>query len=1009
MKKIIILYFVAIITCLLQAQETFTYSNSDKDYFDGKELFVQQKYAASMISFEKFREEQKNSDPDRLQQAEYYIAYCAYELGKDNAAYLLETYLKKYPYTQFESPTCLLLGNLAFRDKKYNAALAWYERANEKRLSKTESADLLFYRGCTYIETEDYNKAKTTFKTLMGQDTRYNNSAIYYYSFAEYSLKNYDAALDGFLKIEPQPEYADFVPYYIVQIYYQQKKYDELMPYAERILQKNPTSPNNAEIYRILGECAYRKQDYAKTIEYITAYEKIAPKVLRNDMYILGISYYKTNDFSKAANYLAKVTTTQDALAQNAYLHLGNSYVELNKKDNARMAFETASKMDFDKEVKEEAAYNYILSTFETTAPFGEAIKAFEAFLTDYPNSKYKDDVYENLVTVYMTTKNYQAASESLDKIKNLSPAMKDVKAYILFQLGTEEFVREDYPKAIAYFDNSLTMMTPNFKSAQVYYWRGESHYRMANYVLARKDYEDFFTKKGANEFNNYNLANYNVAYTYFQEKKYQESAPFFQKYIDGEEDKTRYSYGDALNRMGDCYFISRNLINAEKYYTQSMNLKGKNGDYAAFQQAIVLGLQKNYNGKINGLQNLLKDYPTSDYEDDAYYEMARAYVLLENEKNAIGSYSLLIRSFPHSPLAQKAALEIGMLHYNTGKYDEAIDAYKRVVFSYPNSAEARTALESLESIYVEQNKVADYFDYTKTLANGIVMISPTKEDSLTYLAAENLYMKSRIEEATTAFERYISEHCPGGISCMHANFYLADCYYVSNKTNEAIQQYRILSEMEGNPYMEPVLVRLAQLSYDNKDYELSLKAFQKLQLMAQEPENITAAKIGILRSSYLLNDAQSIISIATEILKNKDVDVDLERESRYYLAKAYIQIGEREKALDDLQILAKDLRTVAGAEAKYQIADYYFTVGDDKKAEVEISDFIAFGTPHQYWMARAFVLLADIYIKRGDDFQAKQYLLSLQENYPSKDSIQDLIEERLDGISSREKAKIQE
>jgi len=52
-------------------------------------------------------------------------------------------------------------------------------------------------------------------------------------------------------------------------------------------------------------------------------------------------------------------------------------------------------------------------------------------------------------------------------------------------------------------------------------------------------------------------------------------------------------------------------------------------------------------------------------------------------------------------------------------------------------------------------------------------------------------------------------------------------------------------------------------------------------------------------------------------------------------------------------------------------------------------------------------VLLADIYVKKGDDFQAKQYLLSLRKNYLNHDEIENLIEERLQAIAKREKQKI--
>ena len=69
--------------------------------------------------------------------------------------------------------------------------------------------------------------------------------------------------------------------------------------------------------------------------------------------------------------------------------------------------------------------------------------------------------------------------------------------------------------------------------------------------------------------------------------------------------------------------------------------------------------------------------------------------------------------------------------------------------------------------------------------------------------------------------------------------------------------------------------------------------------------------------------------------------------------------------------------------------------------------DFAKKNTPHQFWLARSFVLLADVYIKQNNDFQAKQYLISLQKNYKVADEIQPMITDRLTAISLREKQTI--
>ena len=95
------------------------------------------------------------------------------------------------------------------------------------------------------------------------------------------------------------------------------------------------------------------------------------------------------------------------------------------------------------------------------------------------------------------------------------------------------------------------------------------------------------------------------------------------------------------------------------------------------------------------------------------------------------------------------------------------------------------------------------------------------------------------------------------------------------------------------------------------------------------------------------------------------------------------------------------------GAESKYRVAEYYFFMNDLKKSEKEIFEFIDKNTPHQYWLAKSFILLSDIYVEDNREFEAKQYLLSVRENYSGKSDISTEIKIRLEKIEKKEAEKV--
>ena len=125
-----------------------------------------------------------------------------------------------------------------------------------------------------------------------------------------------------------------------------------------------------------------------------------------------------------------------------------------------------------------------------------------------------------------------------------------------------------------------------------------------------------------------------------------------------------------------------------------------------------------------------------------------------------------------------------------------------------------------------------------------------------------------------------------------------------------------------------------------------------------------------------------------------------MEAEARHYRSKALVEAGQEEQAVSDWDILAKDTRNVYGAEAKYRLAQHWFDMGKLAEAEKEILHYMEVSTPHAYWLARSFVLLSDVYSRMERKLEARQYLLSLKQNYQANDDIAGMIESRLKNLN---------
>jgi TolA-binding protein len=992
-KKIFITLCLSVSFFASNGQRSYRFDASERLFAEGKDFFELKNYAGCIDRLEEYKK--VANDKDLIQEADFMLALIAYEQGKRFMSDMLTSYSEKYPDSRHADMIRFLTGNCHFENGDYEAAERSFSETNIEMLNLEQQEELFYRLAFSQQQNSHLNEARQNFVIAREYNAKYAQASTYYVAYIDYSEGKYDEALKNFNTLRRDPEFGAQSNYYIVQINYLNENYDEIVRLAERLLTNNPNSQVQTELYRIAGNSYYQLNNQEKAISMLKKYVASTDTPSRKELYTLGICEFNEGLYENSIQSLSQTTTETDELTQNASLYLGYDYLKIDDKNNARMSFEQAGSMTCDKKVQEAALYNHALLIHETAfTGFGESVKVFERFLNDFPNSLYTDKVYDYLVEVYLTSKNYQAALESIDKIKKPTSRIFEAKQNILFQLGNQEFMNMNTDVAIDYFTKSIELGNYDREArSNAYFWRGESYYRTGQYTNAISDFKTCqnLSKQGFSD--TYSLVHYNLGYCYFKLNDYNHALIEFRRYLTLE--KGANTLADTYNRIGDCLFYQRQYAEAETNYQRAADLLPEAADYSLYQKGFVQGLQKDYTGKIRMLDKVIQDYPSSQYVDDALYERGRSYVLLDKYNDAASSFTRLMDDYPHSSLAPKAGVQLGLLYYNNNQLGNAVSAYKKVIRDYPGSEEAKVSMQDLKSVYIDLNDISSYAAYLNSLG-GQMRLEVNEQDSLTYLAAEKLFIRGGdMTEAQKSFVNYLTLY-PNGAFSSNANFYLAKIAFDKKNYSEAKRLFGLVLN-GGNPkFREESLARKSEIEYLEKDYAAAIKTFRELKTVAESPENREAATLGIMRCAQFTGNDRETVEAATELLKGTKLSPEIQAEARYLRAKANIKSGDSSKAIDDLATLGKDTRTEYGAEAKFMLAQLYYDKKDLTRAEKTLTEFIESGTPHQYWLARGFILISDIYVDKGDKFQARQYLTSLQRNYKGNEEIDRMIENRL-------------
>ena len=907
-------------------------------------------------------------------EAEGYAALCAIEMQTPGYEKRAGAFLDRWPESPLVPQVNFRWAQDLFDRGAYEEASYRFGCISQTELFQEQVPEFAYKKGYSAFGAGDLELSRMLLEKMQSLPySDYTAPSQYSLGYVCYSLGDFREAADWFAKAAEDPRFTDLANYYILECRFMEKDYDYVVRTGEKIFDRIPADrqPHFARImsesYLVLGDKEKARSYYQKNLE-----EKVSRT--RSDYFYAGSVLYGVEDWQGAVDNFSQMRNRTDSLGQIANYQMGYSYIQLRNKVAALDAFKDASALDWNKDIQEDAYFNFAKLAFD----LNNDVSAFNDYVKRYDALSKGDQIYSYMAMAALANHDYEAAVEAYDNIDELDPRMQSnyMKAYFLRanQLIENGSWRDAVPrlKAAAYYSSRQDPFNQLSR-----YWIAESYFRDEKYADARSTLMDLYNLSALDGKMEGDLIPYNIAYTYFKEGDYPAALKWFNNYLDGRHD----TFGsDAETRIGDCYFFQKDYTTAIAAFERKLaDYPDADDIYPYFRAGVACGLVNDFPRKVRFLERVKQATPSSPYYSEAMYELGRAYVSVGEEEDAVRAFRTLRSATDDPAYAARALLELGMIARNGGDDAKALDYFKQLVSQGGDYAD--DALLAIESIYRARQEPDVYLAYLNGLGDKASRTDAQKED-VYFGTAEEIFLGGNYAKAETTFKSYLEKY-PEGARVAEAEFYLGECYRGLGDKEKAVDRYAAALDrgLEGS-FRETAYLRMGDLSYSLQRYGQAYDAYEQLKDAAQLEDNGFAASMGMMRSAYRARAFEDAISAAQSVRSAKLASDADRREADYIRAKSCLGMSRRAEAYGIFEQLAKDPSTDEGAEAAYLIIQDQFDRADFAGIEDKVYDFSAKAGGQNYWLAKAFIVLGDTFAENGNMAQAKATFESIKSGY---------------------------
>ena len=474
---------------------------------------------------------------------------------------IMNEYLERFPESPL-IPQILFNRAVACFDRgEYPQAAELFAALSEKELYKEQRDEFNFRKGYCYMRQGENAKAGQCFSRISEKkESPYLFPALYYSGYINYASRDFAGAIPFFERAKSDERYRLYSEYHILESKFLLKKYDEVVKTGPA-LYDNMDAAYRPNVARIISEAYFGLNMPDKAKYYFELYSLSGETMSENDIFYSGMISYTLKNYAGATESFSQIASSADSLGQNAAYHLGQSYIQLKNKHKALEAFKTASECSFDKEIQEDAFFNYAKLSFDLSRD----IRPFNEYLSRYNSTGRWDEVYGYMATSFLINGNYGEAVGVLNKIRNKSRNDLVNLQKAQFFKGMELAESGSFTAAAPCFKSSAENGYYNAALKNLaLFWLAECYYRTDDFEKSVSTILSLQKNQKFRQTPEYYTSIYNLGYNYFKMERYDMAAECFSKYA-GLEEVNQVYRDEARTRLADSYFMLRDYDSAHK------------------------------------------------------------------------------------------------------------------------------------------------------------------------------------------------------------------------------------------------------------------------------------------------------------------------------------------------------------------------------------------------------------------------------------------------------------